>query len=61
MLPADWMPQSDPTIPSFGGGEVKNGIQAPHVAARLEMEYFRHNSFTTNELSTCVTPKKQVV
>jgi RHS repeat-associated protein len=58
MLPAHWMPQSDPTIPSFGDFEVKNGIQAPHVAARLEMEHFRHNSFTTNELSTCVTPKK---
>jgi RHS repeat-associated protein len=52
------MPQSDPMIPQFGDVEVKNGIQAPHVAARLEMEHFRRNSFTANELSTCVTPEK---
>ncbi len=58
MLPADWMPKSEPTIPSFGDDEVKNGIQAPHVAASSEKERFRHKSYTVNALRRCFTPKK---
>jgi RHS repeat-associated protein len=58
MLPAHWMPQSDPTIPSFGDDEVKNGIQASHVASNSEKEHFRHKSNTVNELQRCYTPKK---
>jgi RHS repeat-associated protein len=58
MLPANWMPQSDPTIPSFGDVEVKNGIQAPHVAPSSEKEHFRHKSMVINELQRFKTPKK---
>jgi RHS repeat-associated protein len=58
MLPDHWMPQSDPMIPSFGGGEVKNGNQAPHVAPSSEMDRFRHKSMAVNELKQCLTPKK---
>jgi RHS repeat-associated protein len=58
MLPADWMPRSDPTIPSFRDVEVKNGIQAPHVTSSPEKEHFRHKSITTNELQRSSTPKK---
>jgi RHS repeat-associated protein len=58
MLPAHWMPQSDPAIPPFGDLEVKNGIQATHVASNSEKEDFRHNSNTVNELKPCHTPKK---
>jgi hypothetical protein len=38
----DWMPEYDPMISSFGDDDVKNGIQAPHVAASSEKERFRH-------------------
>jgi RHS repeat-associated protein len=58
MLPARWMPQSDPTLPSFGDVEVKNGIQAPHVAPSSEKEHFRHKSNTINELQPCYAPEK---
>jgi RHS repeat-associated protein len=58
MLPANWMPQSDPMIPPFRDVEVKNGIQAPHVASRSNKERFRHKSMVVNELQPCSTPKK---
>jgi RHS repeat-associated protein len=58
MLPVHWMPQSDPMIPQFGDVEVKNGIQAPHVAASSEKERFRHKSMAVNELQRYSTPKK---
>jgi RHS repeat-associated protein len=58
MLPANWMPQSDPMIPPFGDFEVKNGIQAPHVASSSELEHLFHNSNTVNELQPCYAPKK---
>jgi RHS repeat-associated protein len=58
MLPAHWMPQSVPTIPSFGDFEVQNGIQARHVAPSSKKERFRHKSTAVNELKPCCTPKK---
>jgi RHS repeat-associated protein len=58
MLPADLMPQSDPAIPPFGDVEVKNGIQAPHVASSSAMVHFRSNSIVVNELEGFFTPKK---
>jgi RHS repeat-associated protein len=58
MLPVHWMPQSDPMIPPFRDVEVKNGIQAPHVAPNPEKERFRHKSNTVNALRRCCTPKK---
>jgi RHS repeat-associated protein len=58
MLPANWMPKSNPKIPSFRDDEVKNGIQAPHVASNSEKEFFSHNSNTINALRRCFTPKK---
>jgi RHS repeat-associated protein len=58
MLPAHWMPQSDPTIPSFGDDEVKNGIQAPHVALRPKKELYSHKSNTVNVLRSCVIIEK---
>ncbi len=58
MLLAQWMPQSDPMILSFGDDEVKNGIQAPHVALRPKLEHFRHKPMAVNELRRCFTPKK---
>ncbi len=58
MLPAHWMPLSNPMIPPFRDFEVKNGIQASHVASNSKKEHFRHNSNTVNELQRCYTPKK---
>jgi RHS repeat-associated protein len=58
MLHADWIPLSDPTIPLFRDDEVKNGIQAPHVASSSGMEYFRHKAMVVNELRRRLTPKK---
>jgi RHS repeat-associated protein len=58
MLHDHWMSQSDPTIPSFRDFEVKNGIQAPHVASSSGMENFRHKSMAVNELQRSYTSKK---
>jgi RHS repeat-associated protein len=58
MLPDHWMPQSDPTIPSFRDDEVKNGIQAVHVALSSKMHHFRHKSMSANELQRSFAPKK---
>jgi RHS repeat-associated protein len=58
MLPVDLMPQSDPTIPSFGDVEVKNGIQARHVGSSPNKGHLYHKSNTVNELQSCSTPKK---
>jgi RHS repeat-associated protein len=58
MLPADWMPEYDPMISSFGDDEVKNGIQAPHVTSSPEKERFRRKTMAVNELKPCSIPKK---
>jgi RHS repeat-associated protein len=58
MLPAHWMPQSDTMISSFGDVEVKNGIQAPHIASSPKKEHFRQKSMAVNELQRSSTPKK---
>jgi RHS repeat-associated protein len=58
MLPDHSMPQSDPKIPSFLDFEVKNDIQAVHVAPSSKKEYFRPKSMAVNELKPCHTPKK---
>jgi RHS repeat-associated protein len=52
------MPQSDPKIPSFQDFEVKNGIQARHVALSPKKERFHHNSNIINALQRCLNPKK---
>jgi RHS repeat-associated protein len=58
MLHAHWMSQSDPIIPPFEDFEVKNGIQAIHVAPSSKKEYFRNKSMVVNELQLLQTPKK---
>jgi RHS repeat-associated protein len=58
MLPADWMPEYDPMISSFGDDDVKNGIQAVHVALSSKMHHFRHKSMSVNELQRSFSPKK---
>jgi RHS repeat-associated protein len=58
MLPANWIPQSDPTIPSFRDDEVKNGIQAVHYPSSLELDRLCHKSMAVNELKPWCTPKK---
>jgi RHS repeat-associated protein len=58
MLPANWMPKSHPTIPSFRDVEVKNGIQAPYVASRPKKGLICHKSMAVNELQRSSTPKK---
>ncbi len=58
MLPAQWMPQSDPAIPPFGDFEVENGIQAVHYPSSLELDRLCHKSMAVNELKPWCTPKK---
>jgi RHS repeat-associated protein len=58
MLPADWIPQSDPKIPSFGDFDVKNGIQAVHFVSRPKKGHICYKSIAAKELKQYCTPKK---
>ncbi len=58
MLPAQWMPKSHPTIPSFRDDEVKNGSQAVHFVSRPKKGHICYKSIAAKELKQYCTPKK---
>jgi RHS repeat-associated protein len=58
MLPANWMPQSDPMISPYRDFVAKNGSQAVHFVSRPKKGHICYKSIAANELQPCSIPKK---